>query len=143
MFSQITSFTLFSACLLTPLLADQTVELFPAKAKEWKQAGPGKFSIKDGVATAEGGMGLWWSSGQSFKNATIDSEFALPEVSWNSGVFVRFPDPKNDPWVAVKKGYECQDCHAENGIMDFEKLGYTSARVEALQNLPELNTIGN
>jgi hypothetical protein len=26
----------------------------------------------------------------------------------NSGIFVRFPDPDNDPWVAVKTGYEIQ-----------------------------------
>ena len=37
-----------------------------------------------------------------------------------------------------KKGYECRDCHVQNGIMDFHRLDYTSAQVEALQNLPEL-----
>lgn len=26
----------------------------------------------------------------------------------NSGVFIRFPNPGNDPWVAVNQGYEIQ-----------------------------------
>ena len=39
-----------------------------------------------------------------------------------------------------KKGHECQDCHVEDGIMDFVKLGYTGEQVKALQNLPELKT---
>jgi len=98
---------LFSSTVLTAAAAE-SVEIFPAKQQEWKQAGPGEFSIKDGVATSEKGMGLWWYAGKDYANATFDIEFALPDTKWNSGIFVRFPDPGNDPWVAVRKGYECQ-----------------------------------
>ncbi len=93
---------------LSLLIAQEPVELFPAKADQWKQAGPGNFSIENGIATSQGGMGLWWYAGKSYKNATFDIDFRLPDPKFNSGIFVRFPDPGNDPWVAVGKGYECQ-----------------------------------
>ncbi len=86
----------------------EAVEIFPADVKQWRQAGPGHFSIKDGVATSEAGMGLWWYAGRSYANATFDIEFSLPKTDWNSGIFIRFPDPGNDPWIAVRQGYECQ-----------------------------------
>ncbi len=86
----------------------EVVELFPADHKQWKQSGPGKFSVENDIATSEGGMGMMWYAGKSYGNATFDVEFKLPNPKWNSGIFVRFPDPGNDPWVAVRKGYECQ-----------------------------------
>jgi mono/diheme cytochrome c family protein len=89
-------------------LANESVELFPAGQAKWQQAGPGSFSIENGIATSQGGMGLWWYAGKAYANATFDIEFQLPNHKWNSGIFIRFPDPGNDPWVAVRKGYECQ-----------------------------------
>lgn len=71
-------------------------------------AGPGEFTVDDEVATASGGMGLWWYSAKSFQTATLTLEFKLDDPAQNSGVFVRFPDPGDDPWVAVKEGYEIQ-----------------------------------
>src|SRR5207302_9467761 len=39
------------------------IPLFSEEAlKKWRQCGPGRFVVKDGVATGEGGMGLWWYS---------------------------------------------------------------------------------
>ena len=82
--------------------------------------------MEDGIATAEGGMGLWWYAGASYSNATFDIEFSLPQNEWNSGIFVRFPEPGNDPWVAVREGYECQvsgnkaDKHSTGGIFDIQ-----------------------
>lgn len=35
-------------------------------------------------------------------------------------------------------GYGCEACHTEQGIMDFEMLGYSEERIRDLQNLPEL-----
>ena len=82
-----------------PLLAD-------AALKDWKQAGPGKFTVENGVATASGGMGLWWYTGRQFTNFVLRGEFVQEQPIADSGVFVRFPDPGNDPWVAVKRGHE-------------------------------------
>jgi hypothetical protein len=73
--------------------------------KDWVQCGPGSFKVKDGVATGEGGMGLWWYKGKKFTNFALRGEY-LQERDADSGVFVRFPDPGNDPRVAVKQGHE-------------------------------------
>lgn len=37
-----------------------------------------------------------------------------------------------------REGRQCRDCHAEQGILDFDKLGYTSERAKELRHLPEL-----
>lgn len=37
-----------------------------------------------------------------------------------------------------KEGRSCNECHSENGIMQFEKLGYDEERSEQLRNLPEM-----
>ncbi len=73
----------------------------------WKQCGPGKFKIENGVATADGGMGMWWHT-KPLANYILKCEFQQDKADANSGVFVLFPDPGDDPWVAVKKGYEIQ-----------------------------------
>jgi hypothetical protein len=74
----------------------------------WKQAGKGSFELTNGIATAKGGMGLWWHSGQMFTNFVLRCEFVQEQDTGDSGIFVRFPDPGNDPWVAVKKGHEIE-----------------------------------
>lgn len=75
---------------------------------KWKQAGPGKFELKDGVARASGGMGLWWFPGRQYTNFVMRGEFRQSGYGADSGIFVRFPDPKNDPWNAVKEGHEIE-----------------------------------
>ncbi|MDP0492166.1 MAG: DUF1080 domain-containing protein [Verrucomicrobiota bacterium JB023] len=82
--------------------------LFPDQTAAWKMAGPGDFKIENDVATSRGGMGLWWYSGKAFRNATLSLEFKADSYQHNSGIFVRFPDPGNDPWIAVRQGYEVQ-----------------------------------
>lgn len=75
-------------------------------SRHWKQSGPGGFTLTDGVATAHGGMGLWWYDARMFTNFVFRGEFQQSSESADSGVFVRFPPPGNDPWVAVKQGHE-------------------------------------
>lgn len=74
----------------------------------WRQAGPGRFVVVDGVATGEGGMGLWWFSGRMFTNFVLRGEFLQEQPIADSGVFVRFPNPAGDPWNAVKQGHEME-----------------------------------
>jgi hypothetical protein len=109
-----------TACLvllaMTSLcLADEpkAVVLFDGKdTTGWKQAGPGKFDLHDGVITGDGGMGLFWNE-KEFGDFDLKLQFKVSREQDNSGVFVRFPDPGNDPWVAVKEGYEIQICNTE------------------------------
>lgn len=89
--------------------AEGFVELLSDEAlKSWKQAGPGRFVVKDGVATGEGGMGLWWYAGREFGDFVLRGEFVQEQEVADSGVFLRFPDPGKDPWVAVNKGHEVE-----------------------------------
>lgn len=74
----------------------------------WRQCGPGRFAVTNGVATGEGGMGLWWYSVRPFTNFVLRGEFLQEQEIADSGVFVRFPDPKNDPWNAVHQGHEME-----------------------------------
>lgn len=98
--------------------AEGFVTIFDGKSTEgWTQAGPGRFRIEDGVAHAEGGMGLFYYE-QTYRNFTLQVDFRQKEVGHNSGVFVRFPRVDGDPWIPVKEGHEIQiysDKPAKNG----------------------------
>lgn len=74
--------------------------------KGWAQSGPGNFELRDGIATGKGGMGLWWYTNQVYTNFVLRGEWRQLGEKSDSGVFVRFPDPGNDPNVAVKHGHE-------------------------------------
>jgi len=84
-----------------PLLAAQAL-------KHWRQCGPGRFVVTNRVATGEGGMGLWWYAARPFTNFVLRGEFRQEQQIADSGVFVRFPDPGNDPWIAVNHGHELE-----------------------------------
>ncbi len=72
----------------------------------WKQAGPGKFTVKDGTMESEGGMGLLWYQAKELKSYSLKLDWKMRGDD-NSGVFVGFP-ASDDPWSAVNKGYEIQ-----------------------------------
>jgi hypothetical protein len=74
----------------------------------WTQCGPGHFELANGVATGFGGMGLWWHTNRMFTNFVLRGEWVQEQDIADSGVFVRFPDPGQDPWVAVRKGHELE-----------------------------------
>ena len=76
----------------------------------WRMAGPGGFRVEDGALVAHGGMGLLWYAEEAYEDFVLSFEWSVSEPSDNSGVFVRFPDPGDDPWVAVHQGYEFQVC---------------------------------
>jgi len=82
--------------------------LSPARAGDWRQCGPGRFVVLDGVAAGEGGMGLWWYSGRTFEDFVLRGEFVQEQPIADSGIFLRFPDPGGDPWVAVNSGHEME-----------------------------------
>jgi len=79
-----------------------------AAADGWAQCGPGSFTVADGVATGEGGMGLWWFKKELLGNFVLRGEFLQEEEKADSGIFVRFPNPGADPWNAVRQGHEME-----------------------------------
>ena len=83
--------------------------LFAPNASDgWTQCGPGRFTLTNGVATSHGGMGLWWHTNSQFTNFVLRGEWRFMNRESDSGVFVRFPNPGQDPWNAVKLGLELE-----------------------------------
>jgi hypothetical protein len=90
---------------------DSFTSIFNGKNLDgWKMAGEGKFVIpeSDAALQSEGGMGLLWYSENKYKNFILKLEWKASDGSDNSGVFVRFPDPDDNPNNAVREGYEIQ-----------------------------------
>ncbi|NMO52336.1 DUF1080 domain-containing protein [Actinoplanes sp. TBRC 11911] len=81
--------------------------LYNGSTTGWQQAGPGSFTNTDATLASTGGMGLLWYNAKQFTSYSLKADWKLTGDS-NSGIFVGFPNPGNDPWVAVNQGYEIQ-----------------------------------
>jgi hypothetical protein len=115
----------------------------------WKMAGKGSFVVlqKENVLQTQGGMGLLWYYKRKFKDFTLELEWKVSSKRDNSGVFVRFPNPGDDPYVAVRHGYEVQiddlaqpdgkPIHGTGAFYDFAALP-VSPLVEFLSRLLQL-----
>ncbi|MEW2134204.1 ThuA domain-containing protein [Streptomyces sp. NPDC005435] len=78
-----------------------------ASLENWRQAGPGSFTLADdGTLTSTGGMGLLWYAASGLTSYSLKLDWKVTGDG-NSGVFVGFP-PSDDPWSAVDNGYEIQ-----------------------------------
>jgi cytochrome c len=74
---------------------------------KWKQAGPGSFSLEsDCTILSHDGLGLL-TYPEEFNSYSLKMDWKLAGDD-NSGVFVGYPDPGDDPWSAVNQGYEIQ-----------------------------------
>ena len=78
-----------------------------ASLAQWRQAGPGGFTLADGTLTSFGGMGLLWFPVRPFANYSLKLDWMMPGDD-NGGVFIGFPDPQGDPWKPVDQGHEIQ-----------------------------------
>ncbi|MEO3818455.1 ThuA domain-containing protein [Plantactinospora sp. B24E8] len=104
----------------------------------WRQAPGGSFSLlPDGAIRSSGGLGMLWYADRQFADYSIRVQFRdmSPEgVRANSGLFVRFPDPRtpleqrppgscgtvgsarsSQAWVAIYCGHEIQIYDGETG----------------------------
>jgi len=97
-----------------------------AAFNQWqKAAGKGTFALIDGQIVAyplANEFALLYYAARTFSDFTLRLQFRLDQTTFNSGVFVRFVDPRkppaaiqNDPrvignkaWVAVLTGFEVQ-----------------------------------
>lgn len=74
----------------------------------WRLAGAGSFGRQaDCSIRSTGGMGLLWHTGAELGAYSLKLDWKLVKDD-NGGIFVGFPNPGNDPWVAVNQGYEIQ-----------------------------------
>lgn len=88
--------------------------IFDGKSlRDWEMCGPGKFVLKDKVIITEGGMGLLWYTKKMFRDFILRIYWKTNRKEDNSGIFIRFPNPYNDPGIAVNEGYEIQIYDAE------------------------------
>jgi hypothetical protein len=76
--------------------------------EDWNMAGPGLFTREaDCTLMTHGGLGLLWHSEPLEGDYSLQLDWKLTKDD-NGGVFVGFPNPGTDPWVAVDNGYEIQ-----------------------------------
>ncbi|WP_369375487.1 family 16 glycoside hydrolase [Promicromonospora sp. Populi] len=79
-----------------------------ASLDDWRLAGAGSFGRQsDCSIRSTGGMGLLWYTAQELQEYSLKLDWKLLKDD-NGGVFVGFPNPGTDPWVAVNQGYEIQ-----------------------------------
>jgi Domain of Unknown Function (DUF1080) len=76
----------------------------------WRMAGSGKFVFieHDKSLRSEGGMGLLWYTKKKYKDFVLKVDWKVSRRNDNSGLFIRFSNPDNDPMIAVDTGYEIQ-----------------------------------
>lgn len=116
---------------------------------EWQMAGKGKFVVLRGdeeeeeeqsiILQSEGGMGLLWYAKKMYRNFILKLDWKANHKSDNSGIFVRFPNPDNDPMIAVNNGYEIQiddlampdgnPIHNTGAIYGFAAPSYSSKQI--------------
>ncbi len=106
-------FTLASATVAFP--EEGWVELFNGKdLTGWRMIGKGSFVVEDGVLASRGGLGLGMLTyeARKFRDFVLEVEWKVAHRCNNSGIFIRFPEKSDDPWFAVRNGYEVQidDC---------------------------------
>lgn len=110
--------------------------------------GPGSFELRHGELLTRGGMGMLWYKEKPFKDFTLVVEWMNTRREDNSGIFVRFPDPGDDPWAAVNGGYEVQidDAAAppacSGSIYSFAPAAKLSTRGTNLWNRYEITVVG-
>lgn len=112
---------LITAMLLFPAVSSaDTHQLFNGKdLTGWKHVGAGRFVVEDGLLHPEGGVGLLWFEKEKVGDAVVHVVYKVKSPKDNSGVFIRIPEPPQDPWMPVDKALEVQ-------INDAGESGYYS-----------------
>ena len=122
--------------------------LFDGDPAGWAMAGPGGFHVDGDTMTAHGGMGLYWYTQQEFGDFHLKFQWKVADKTNNSGAFVRFPNPGNDPWVAVNEGYEFQICdtggdvHNTGSAYSFQGVSHMPTKAVGEWNTYEIIAIG-
>jgi cytochrome c len=109
----------------------------------WKMTGPGHFEHDGCTIKSVGGLGLFWYDQEFTAPYSLKLEWMMPGDD-NSGVFVGFPNPGSDPWVAVNEGEEIQidatdDPDSTTGAVYNEQAADTAVRDAALKPPGEWN----
>ncbi|MDP6118755.1 MAG: protein kinase [Planctomycetota bacterium] len=85
------------------------LELFrPDQLKKWSFVGNGRFDVKRGVASQDGGLGIWYFADKMFGDFVLKVQFKQQKEGNNSGVMFRFQEPRGSISRVYKFGYEIQ-----------------------------------
>jgi hypothetical protein len=75
----------------------------------WKMVGAGNFiELAGNIIESTGGTGLLWYAHKQFQDFILRAEWQAFDVTDNSGIFIRFPDPGTDLNIPITQGYEVQ-----------------------------------
>lgn len=128
------------------------VSIFDGKTLNgWKMAGDGRFVIieSDAALQSDKGGGLLWYSEKEYKDFILKLDWKISDEGDNSGVFVRFPDPDDNPNIAVREGYEVQidnragdPIHQTGAIYDFAAPSKIVSKPPGQWNTMEIQTLG-
>jgi len=118
----------------------------------WKMCGQGRFDLIDNMIISNGGMGLLWYKEKKFRDFILKVHWKTSAKGDNSGIFVRFSDPNDDPWNAVNTGYEIQIYDAEpedenarhrtGAVYDFAPPSMYASNEPGKWNIFEIHAIG-
>jgi Domain of Unknown Function (DUF1080) len=128
------------------------VSIFDGKTLNgWKMAGEGGFVIieSDAALQSDKGGGLLWYSEKQYKDFILKLDWKISDEGDNSGVFVRFPDPDDNPNIAVREGYEVQidnragnRIHQTGAIYDFAAPSKIVSKPPGQWNTMQIQTLG-
>lgn len=131
---------------------DNFVSIFDGKTLNgWKMAGEGRFVIieSDAALKSDKGGGLLWYSEKEYKDFILKLDWKISDEGDNSGVFVRFPDPDDNPKIAIREGYEVQidnmvgdRIHQTGAIYDFAAPSKIVSKPPGQWNTMEIQTLG-
>ena len=127
-----------------------------ASFDEWEHAGQGFFtldaeagSMTSGNTAEQPNYGLHWYTGEQYRNFSVRMQWRTSDATDNSGVFVRFPDPGDDPNVAVNRGHEIQinenpggDPQKTGSIYNADRENFRNARPAGEWNDYEITVVG-
>jgi beta-xylosidase len=125
-----------------------------ASFDQWKHAGGGSFTLADGAMTstntaADPNLGLHWYEPKQYRNFSVRMQWKLGAATDNSGVFARFPNPGNDPGVAIDRGHEIQinenpggDVQKTGSIYNADRENHRNARPLGEWNDYEITVVG-
>lgn len=124
-----------------------------AHAAHWKLCGSLPIKLQNGTVDTASPKGpafsqsILWYAGEKFGDFSLRLDFKRRERR-NSGVFIRFEDPGNDPGKPARFGYEIDinggdDTGAIVGFHRPEKLNETSAERLGEWNYMEISVVGS
>jgi choline dehydrogenase-like flavoprotein len=125
----------------------------------WVPVGQGAFALINGTIVVQPGsdIGLLYHAKEAFGDVVIRAEFRLTAIDDNSGVFVRFRDPRrplrlrnnavvpydNQAFVGVDSGFEVQiDELARGNQLRGEPDGMDKKRTGAIYDIPTDGSLG-